>query len=72
MKKENVKDFMNSAYCRNLAKDILHAERLIHHATDNYRINMPDSLEKALGEAEKSLQLVLSELLTEYRQEVKG
>ena len=67
MEKENVKDFMNSAYCIKLAKDILHAERLIHHVIDNYRANMPDTLEKALGEAEQSLQLVLSELLTEYR-----
>ena len=67
MKKENVKDFMNSAYCSNLAKDILHADRLIHHAIDNYRVNMPDTLEKALDEAEKSLQLALSELLIEYR-----
>ena len=70
MKNENVKNFINSAYCSKLAKDISHAERLIHHALDNYGVNMPDTLEKALSEAEKSLQLVdvrISELLNEYR-----
>lgn len=65
--KRNVKDFMNSTYCSNLTNDMMHSMRLINHAVDNYSMNMPDSLEKALNEAKKSLQIVISELLTEYR-----
>jgi len=66
MLRKDIRDFMNSSYCSDFTKELHRTVRLVHYARDNYGMNMPDSLEKALANVEKSLQIALTELLTEW------
>lgn len=59
--KQNVEEFMKSSFCQNLLLEIMHAERILNHAIDNYAVNMPDCVEGAIREAEQKLRLIQTE-----------
>ena len=59
---EHTEEFMKSAYCNRFSEEVLHSERMLHHALDNYGMVMPDNLESAIREAEKKLQQIQTEI----------
>lgn len=60
--REYEEEFMNGSYCSRFSTEVLHAERILHHALDNYGMVMPENLEQAVKEAEIKLKQIQKEI----------
>lgn len=59
---DNRKGFINSSNYQTLYTDIAHGERVIHHALDNWGMDMSKELEEALKRLEKASQDVRKQM----------
>ncbi len=59
---DNKTAFLNSSNYQALRNDIAHGERVVHHALDNYGMDMSKGLKEALENLERAYKEVLKEV----------